>query len=92
MTIVHIVSALSEPSPVVLELEVVPYPPPFVPLYGIELIVFPLLPPTPSFPVQEFVGNLDGLPMDAKERLLHMTPASYIGNASTQAKNIKKFL
>ena len=81
MTIVHIVSALSEPSPVA------PSTLSFVPLIPSHSF-FSL----PLVTAQEFVGNLDGLPADAKERLLHMTPASYIGNASTQAKNIKKFL
>ena len=35
--------------------------------------------------IREFVKGLD-LPADAKERLLAMTPASYIGNAASQAR------
>ena len=35
--------------------------------------------------IREFVKGLD-LPADAKERLLAMTPASYIGNAAHQAR------
>lgn len=37
--------------------------------------------------LQKFIKGLD-IPDDAKKRLLEMTPASYIGNAVTQAKNI----
>jgi len=37
--------------------------------------------------LREFVLGLD-IPMEAKERLLAMTPGSYIGNAVEQAKNI----
>lgn len=37
--------------------------------------------------MQAFVDGLD-IPADAKARLKAMTPASYIGNADTQAKNI----
>jgi adenylosuccinate lyase len=35
--------------------------------------------------IREFVKGLE-LPADAKERLLAMTPASYIGNAASQAR------
>ena len=35
--------------------------------------------------IRDFVKGLD-LPADAKERLLAMTPASYIGNAASQAR------
>ena len=35
--------------------------------------------------IRDFVKGLD-LPADAKERLLAMTPASYIGNAARQAR------
>jgi len=37
--------------------------------------------------IAEFVKNLE-LPDEAKERLLALTPASYIGNATAQAENI----
>ncbi|MCB1734607.1 MAG: adenylosuccinate lyase, partial [Gammaproteobacteria bacterium] len=37
--------------------------------------------------MQAFVNTLD-IPQDAKDRLLAMTPASYIGNAIDQAKAI----
>lgn len=40
-----------------------------------------------SAAMQAFVDGLD-IPADAKARLKAMTPASYIGNADTQAKNI----
>ncbi len=38
--------------------------------------------------MQDFVQSLD-IPQDAKERLQAMTPATYLGNAAEQAKNIK---
>ncbi len=38
--------------------------------------------------MQEFVARLD-IPNQAKQLLMQMTPASYIGNAVQQAKNIK---
>jgi adenylosuccinate lyase len=38
--------------------------------------------------MQEFVSRLD-IPDEAKQLLMQMTPASYIGNAAQQAKNIK---
>lgn len=38
--------------------------------------------------MQEFVETLD-IPQEAKERLQAMTPATYTGNAETQARNIK---
>ena len=37
--------------------------------------------------LQVFINNLD-IPQDAKDTLLKMTPANYIGNAIEQAKNI----
>ncbi len=37
--------------------------------------------------MQEFVSKLD-IPQEAKDRLMAMTPANYIGNAIEQAKNI----
>ena len=39
--------------------------------------------------IQEFVSKLD-IPDNAKNELLAMTPASYIGNAVSQARNINK--
>ena len=41
--------------------------------------------------VQDFVRTLD-IPTDAKQSLLDMTPASYIGNAIDQAKALRKHL
>jgi len=38
--------------------------------------------------MQEFIKTLD-IPDDAKQRLLELTPHTYIGNAEEQAKNIK---
>jgi len=38
------------------------------------------------------VGGIDGLPEDAKQELLHLTPATYIGNAAEQATNIRHHL
>ncbi len=37
--------------------------------------------------MREFIGTLD-IPDDAKQRLLEMTPASYTGNATAQAKRV----
>ena len=37
--------------------------------------------------IQAFVNKL-AIPQDAKDRLMTMTPASYIGNATDQARNI----
>jgi adenylosuccinate lyase len=37
--------------------------------------------------MREFIGNLD-LPADAKQRLLELTPGSYIGLAEGLAKDI----
>lgn len=39
--------------------------------------------------MQNFVDSLEGLPEEAKQELRDMTPASYIGNAASQAKNIE---
>jgi len=41
--------------------------------------------------LRDFIGTLD-IPADAKQLLLEMTPASYIGNAAEQATNIDRFL
>jgi len=41
--------------------------------------------------LREFIEGLD-IPADAKQHLLDMTPASYIGNAADQARNIEKHL
>lgn len=38
--------------------------------------------------LQEFVEGLDGIPDDAKAALKQLTPATYIGNAAEQAKQI----
>lgn len=37
--------------------------------------------------MQQFVASLD-IPQDARQRLIDMTPASYIGNATEQARNL----
>ena len=37
--------------------------------------------------MQEFVSSLD-IPDDSKARLMEMTPANYIGNATAQANDI----
>lgn len=42
--------------------------------------------------MRSFVGGLDGLPQEAKQRLLEMTPAAYVGNAAQQAKDIRRHL
>lgn len=39
--------------------------------------------------MQNFIDGLDGLPEEAKEYLRTLTPATYIGNAAQQAKNIE---
>lgn len=39
--------------------------------------------------MQNFIDGLEGLPADAKEYLRNLTPATYIGNAAQQAKNIE---
>lgn len=39
--------------------------------------------------MQDFVQNLD-IPEQAKQQLMQLTPATYIGNADVQARNIKK--
>jgi adenylosuccinate lyase len=39
--------------------------------------------------MQNFVDGLDGLPAEAKEYLRNLTPATYIGNAAQQAKQIE---
>lgn len=46
-----------------------------------------LLPP-PSL-AQEFVSGIDGIPPAAQAELLALTPATYIGNAAQQAKDIR---
>ena len=38
--------------------------------------------------MQEFVAGLDGIPDDAKEALQRLTPATYVGSAAAQARNI----
>jgi adenylosuccinate lyase len=39
--------------------------------------------------IMDFVANLE-LPQEAKDILLALTPANYIGNAEQQAKNIEE--
>ncbi|PRW59008.1 adenylosuccinate lyase [Chlorella sorokiniana] len=39
--------------------------------------------------MQEFVGGIDGIPPAAQAELLALTPATYIGNAAQQAKDIR---
>ncbi|MDX1351508.1 MAG: adenylosuccinate lyase [Thiomicrorhabdus sp.] len=39
--------------------------------------------------MQNFVDGLEGLPADAKQYLRDLTPATYIGNAAQQAKQIE---
>ncbi|KAI3438554.1 hypothetical protein D9Q98_000982 [Chlorella vulgaris] len=39
--------------------------------------------------MQEFVSGIDGIPEDAKAALLELTPATYIGNAAQQARDIR---
>ncbi len=41
--------------------------------------------------LRDFIGTLD-IPEHAKQGLMEMTPASYIGNAAEQATNIDRFL
>ncbi|NWF37905.1 adenylosuccinate lyase [Mariprofundus sp. NF] len=41
--------------------------------------------------LREFIETL-AIPADAKQSLIEMTPATYIGNAADQAKNIDNFL
>jgi len=41
--------------------------------------------------LREFIETLE-IPADAKQSLIEMTPATYIGNAADQAKNIDNFL
>lgn len=44
----------------------------------------------PSLPSpQEFVSGIDGIPPAAQAELLALTPATYIGNAAQQAKDIR---
>lgn len=40
--------------------------------------------------MQEFVATLE-IPEEAKQRLLEMTPGSYVGNAEAQARNLDSF-
>lgn len=41
--------------------------------------------------LREFIENLE-IPADAKQSLIEMTPASYIGNAADQARSIDSFI
>ena len=38
------------------------------------------------------MGGIDGIPEGAKAELLALTPATYIGNAAQQAKDIRRQL
>lgn len=38
--------------------------------------------------MKEFVENLEGIPEEAKQQLLQLTPASYIGKAAELAKRV----
>ena len=42
--------------------------------------------------MKQFVQGLEGLPREAQARLLAMTPASYVGNAAAQARDIRRQL
>ena len=42
--------------------------------------------------MREFVGSLDALPQAAKQSLMALTPASYIGNAQQQAEQLQQNL
>lgn len=42
--------------------------------------------------MQEFVRGIDGIPPEAQAELLALTPATYIGNAVAQARDIRKQL
>lgn len=39
----------------------------------------------------EFIRNLEGLPAEEKQRMLELTPQTYIGYAAQLAKNVKKY-
>ena len=65
---------------------------------SVQQVVIPLLLHRPicnasrltfvCFCLQDFVEGLDGIPDDAKQSLKYLTPATYIGNAAEQAKQI----
>ena len=38
--------------------------------------------------MQEFVRGLEGIPEDAKKDLAGLSPAAYVGNAASQARDI----
>ncbi len=42
--------------------------------------------------MQDFVDGLIDLPVPVRAELKKLTPANYIGNAATQAKNIVRYL
>ena len=42
--------------------------------------------------MQSFVAGLDGIPQEAKHALQQLTPASYVGNAEQQARDLRKHL
>lgn len=42
--------------------------------------------------MREFVRGVDGLPEHAKDDLAQLTPATYIGNATAQARQLRREL
>lgn len=42
--------------------------------------------------MQEFVGGIEGLPAEARDALLALTPGTYVGNAAAQARNLRRHL
>lgn len=40
---------------------------------------------------EEFIDNLQGLPVDEKIRMRNLSPATYTGYASELAKNLSKY-
>ena len=42
--------------------------------------------------MQEFVNGIDGIPAAARAELLALTPATYVGNAAQQARDLRKHL
>lgn len=42
--------------------------------------------------MREFVESLEALPAEAKQSLVALSPASYLGNAQQQAQQLKQHL
>ena len=59
-----------------------------VPLLALPLLETCVAQLSYCFALQEFVEGLDGIPKDAKQALKQLTPATYIGNAVEQARQI----